>query len=357
MRKLQFIALDEIASKALDLIEIEDVTCKLTIAPSELVSSYVSEYQQIIIISKLDFEIAQTLFVALKNAIKPILIYPEKEQMTPEIKLLLLSNIALFPVKNSSLMRIALSEYIEALQVILQESDKEDDIDIDDAEYNMIFAPSKFNTIIIDSAHSIKTAAFKSINHSTEVIRKADTVLFTCELDPDSSIIEFSEALQIIEDRLNRDTLMFIQMKSDISIQKQAKIYLIYSVPVNMADIIQKEIDEQSTYLFKLATISDNFNDGYIDSDIANMLAKHNAIDLHDLAEFYKIFYEAKNAMLVLMNDLQDKNLNDKEELISKAVFQNNIDSDYLETLVDIYHLDRDKILGIVEEMSTESDI
>ena len=358
MRRVQYLALDDTAEDALaSLKHIGNSECK-RVSLTELASTCVLSYQQVIVMSKLDYEIAQKLVIALEHAKHPILMYPKEEQMTPAVKLLLLSNIALFPVGNNSLMRLSFSACIEGLQATLEPRESKDSITLSEEDLAAVLRPSSFHTMYVgEETTAIKTVV-GAYNRPNHILKKAQVHLCTFVIDPNSSLVEFSTALDLLSTHVDADAYLMFQTIEDRVMINRTKMFLLSSTEVPLSEVVQAEVDSKESYLQKLVSITDNFSNGYIDADEANALATANDIVLSDLNDIYTYLYQAKDELVALMHALRKEGVEveTKEQRVAQAVFEDVINIDYLEEVAMDHKLSTDKIMERVARLETQTD-
>ena len=356
MKKLQFLALDNPSQSALESASLDKASLKSKIAISQLEATCESEYQQIVIVSSLDIELANKLYLNLKDVNRPMLIYPAEEDMSDAVKLLLISNILLIPIKNSSLLKMDICESIEALDSLLLTSHNKDDINLEEVDFEYIIQAGVLNYLHIATATDTFQALNKIINRPKVKFFKSKLVLVTLTIDKDTSYSEFTKELETLYLKVNSECDLLYQIRKKQSSEHQVKIALLQSVKIDMVGIFQVEIERCETYMEKMAVIIDNFYIGYLTADEANTLAINNQLFLSDVNSFYSLIYKKDEVTIKLMENL--RTTEDKAEqikFIAKVLHEGVVVYAFIEEICSIYTIDIQDVVSVAERLVSEN--
>ena len=355
MRPLQFIALDDVAANALSLIEVTEPTRKENIELIKLEYTCISEYRQVIVVSHLTNEITFNIISALTNAKEPLLLYlKESDAISYAEKMLLVSNIALIPFTNDSLLHVTLGEHIDAIHTILTLDQNEDNIDIREKDIKELLPVAAFNYLYISEGNSAYKTVSNILNRVDTHFKHTQSVVCTyCYKEEVTA--DYLNALERLQFTLPADAGCYLQLRQNEKLSG-IRLLMINSVPTDMMHVVQTEVESAITYMEKLATILDNYDDQFITDDEANALATNNDLALSDLNALHKILFYSKEKLINLMKSLQDKTLSahEKEEIIAKEAVDDIIDKDYLNEMVVLYHLEMDAVLEKISHMQAE---
>jgi hypothetical protein len=352
MKKIQFIAIDEVANQALDIATLLKSSEVLKIDKEKLAQSCVSDFQQIVVVSELDMNVATLLSETFEEANHPIIVYPEQFELSNALKLLLETNISLVSVKIDSLTSVEFSKVIKALETILSDGN-ENEINADEDDIFSILKPHSINRLYFSQAKNAQLAIMKILN-KIKYLNSADGVICQFHIKSDAPLMEISDAMDILDYKTHDEAGILFQTRENKTTNNAESIILVNN-HYSFAPMIQKNIDEASTYLLKTAAIVDKFADGTINSEEGNELGEQNGIHLKDLEYLYNLAYSYPNALIKFMKELRDDEISDttREKLIAQAVIDDYIDIDVLDELILTYKLSENGIIKNIENIQS----
>jgi hypothetical protein len=356
MKKIQFIAIDEVANQALDIATLLETSEVLKVDKGKLSQSCVSEYQQIVVVSKLDIDIATVLQDTLENVKYPIVIYPEQAELSDELELLLNTNIILVSVKINSLVSVELSKVVKSLESILS-SGNENEITADEDDIFSILSPHSINKLYFSQAKNAQLATMRAVSQIKH-LSTVNGIICQFHIKPDLSLMEISDAMDILDNKTHEEAGIIFQTREN-NMDDNVELIICVSNYYSFTPLIQKNIDEASTYLLKTAEIVDRYADGSISGAEADELGEQNGIHLNDLENLYNLAYTYPRALIEFMKDIRDDEISDmnRESLIAQAVIDDYIDINILDELVLTYKLSESEIIKAVNNMRISQQV
>ncbi len=357
MQPLHFYAVDDTAAKALRQVSHIPQARRRELRAEE-VAKELGTKRGVIVASRLDDALAQTLVRTLKDANRPVLLYPDDYKFDKPLKRLLKSNVILVPIENDSLMHVSLIKNIEALYTIFTESDEEEDYSLADEDLDALFIPGALNALWIAEASSAVRAVYGIVNRPRMAFKETDALLCTFETDPDISLLEITDAVKLLESRVHEMTHVLYQVRPSKAMQRRIRALLIVSVPVELPFVVQQEIDQMQTYMQKLSVIAENRDDDFLNDEEAEELAFQNRIDAEDMENFLRYFIRGRNELLALMRSLRSPRLTDdlRKRLIAKAVVDERIEIEFLDELARIWRLNIGDIEMLIDRLRQERE-
>ena len=357
MRTLQYISLDDIAKQSLELATLSKTSQVINTSIDQLERHCVLSYQQVIVLSSIDEPTVLDLVNVLKDAVHPIVVIPEHEEMDTALRILLNTHIIVVRTKVDTLQAIALSETLQHLETFFI-SGAEDDLTITEDELFNLLQTHSFNRFYSAQGKTAQIAMLRVMN-MVDSLESMQSALGLFRLHPDASLMDISNAIDIISNKVNPDADMMFQTRGDITLNNKTECIVVVCQYVDILPSLQKKIDLQSTYIEKSTEIVDAYANREITGEDADTIAEHNHIALKDLEFIYHMAYVEKLDLSLFIQALRLPECTDEErqEVIAEAIVQKTVNLDILNELAMTYQLSVDKINDLVDQQNAQKQL
>jgi len=353
MQKLQLIPLDETAAKAVEHIQPNENILKTPFVLSDIAMVCKEGYQHILITTNFNEEVLYALLDIVKKGLTPILFFNDDAFELNEsevMKYLLVSNTVLFPVTNEGIASITYAEYLEIFIEIYTLEDHEENVKVDEKDIATVLHGNALCYLYTAKNSSLYKITTQLYNKYQSMLKQSSSLLVNFFSPKDTPLVMIMESIETLEPLIPETTNWMFQ----ISTREEKKLYkisMINTMDVSIQEIIQDEIDQQKTYLKKLSVIVESYEKGFLSAEEANALGEKNGIAPDDMDEFYQLFYQQKEQLVELLQELRKKDVsqNTKEELLVKAI-GDGADIAIANELIESYKLDRDRVVELMEE-------
>ncbi len=342
------IGLDKWAEEAIDLANPEYFKVKEEAKPFEEIDrDTLFDRKLIFIASELESIPIDRIVEKVSWDSAPIIIIPENREKEQLFDSLIINNfrVILSPINN--LTSISLSNTISNLEDILFCPEEGDNACPTLEQFFTIFEPRSVATIKEVKKRDLIKATF-DIWNSLNSVKTSNFIYLFYEFNFElHSLPEMLRSVKMIEEALvSLNSLPLIGAKHSED-SSDIRVIGLFINHISILEIIQNELDIESSYIKKISIILDKFKIGVIDGATADYIAEKNSILPEDLSLFYKKTDVANREIKELLEVLryQGIDMDIKVDKVVSVLFKAIVDIDIVTEISDIFEIPFESVL------------
>jgi hypothetical protein len=353
MKKILFVAMDEGASKALDMAAISPKSARkdalegrltLTPKPGEVPVFVTTDLQR----GKLE--------AAAGYPGKALLVFPEPPADMKLPEKLLESRLVLIPVRLESLASFAFSQTLKSLEPLFNEYSP-DDFNLGSEDYFAELKPGLFHRLFHTEGKHLKEAVLR-MAHRVRSQRIKEGVAYILRVPANTALFALDEALDVLEIALPPDKPIHFAIRFDKDAKAPVRISALVATPELATGDLQARIDAQPTYLGKLSVVIEAFAYRDIDEKEMERYCRDNGLEPDDADRLYDLVYARSDETAELIRNLRSAiGKGEREELVAQKLAENFIDVRILEELTGLFGLDANAILARADEIKKKTAV
>ncbi len=348
--KIQIVTVDESARQAVGLASLSRFD-KITFGETGgLAREIVAEHRVILVVSDLTVEVVQAIASEIASLDDFMIVLPGQERDEEILKHLILMGGRVVFGPSDTISSLSLSQTLQLLERVFYGNDTENEIAADHEDLYTVMDRGTLTEFHSETGSQIETVTTRVLNMPGRLSDVCGaTILF--DIEEDFSILEVSEAMEIVERLLPEESSILFQTRNDKAVKEEVGVTVLLSRSIDFQKELQEQIDRSESHLEKIAIIVDAYAKGEIDGEKADHLALRNDISTRDLRSMYDLVYTAPMRTRELLRTISEKEIPplQKEEAVADELTEDMIDTDLIEEIVRAFGLPMDEIVEIIK--------